>query len=152
MPFNSTRLKNLPYVLKLNTIGATILVILSVGSASYQPPGTYFVWMTSVFALITDLFFNKHNSSFLSWPLVECIFSILFGITYFISAWLCIMVGSTYNEGSLAFTLAGVFCLGNFIQYTFNLFLFVRIWIADQRKAMNVIDTSSFGVSSYGSP
>nr|CAD2170998.1 unnamed protein product [Meloidogyne enterolobii] len=93
MQFNLDRFRVFPEVLKLSTLITTILIMLSLSGASNQPPGTAFIWISSVLAIIVDcllimtigLELEKSLFSYqslLNWPLVECIFSSLFAINF----------------------------------------------------------------------
>ncbi|KAI6174723.1 hypothetical protein M3Y97_01021900 [Aphelenchoides bicaudatus] len=142
MGLNFNRMLSLPNNIKLFTLIATLLVLIFVGSAVKQPAGTIFVWSTGIFALIIDIIFILTlmmeldevmfpRRAFLSWPLIECIWSILFAITYFISIWLC---ASGSNYGSYyPFMIAGIFCFANFVGYALNVCIFARLWANEQQ-------------------
>nr|CAD2207886.1 unnamed protein product [Meloidogyne enterolobii] len=162
MQFNLDRFRVFPEVLKLSTLITTILIMLSLSGASNQPPGTAFIWISSVLAIIVDcllimtigLELEKSLFSYqslLNWPLVECIFSSLFAINFFISIWLCFN-GKTFSDDRTSYSLAATFSLANFVQYTLNVIYHVRTWIAEQKSAMQVIDPRGVGVTSYGGP
>jgi len=164
MPFNFSRFQYLPCIIKLTTLSTTILIILSVGSAHVQPSGTSFIWTTAMFSLIIDvtcivilgfeledvLLYKSSTVAFFTWPLVECVLSILFSIMYFISVWLSVN-GANFGSKT-AFASAGILCFVNFLEYSYNVFVYTRLWVAENRKASNIINTNSANIASYGGP
>ncbi|KAK0395812.1 hypothetical protein QR680_001441 [Steinernema hermaphroditum] len=157
---NADRFKSLPNILKIIIPTVTVLCMISLSLAHYQPAGTGFIWFTSLFSLISeliiivlfaleieDLIIHKR---FCTWPLVECFFSLLFSILYFICIWLCVN-GSEYGS-TTAFTVAGFFCMTNFILYAFDFVLFLRIHISLTRLYEASIHESALNASSYGAP
>ncbi|KAI6238307.1 hypothetical protein M3Y99_00700400 [Aphelenchoides fujianensis] len=142
MALNYNRMFSLPNSIKFITLVLTLLVLLCIGSAHVQPGGTGFIWASAVLSLIVDLLLVLllmleldqvvfPRGAFFSWPLLECTTSILFGITYFISIWLC---ANGSSKGSYAaFLFAGLFSLLNFSAYAFNVVIFGRIWANEYR-------------------
>ncbi|KAF7637947.1 MARVEL domain-containing protein [Meloidogyne graminicola] len=162
MQFNFDRFRVFPELLKLSTIVTTIFIILFLSVVKEQPPGTSFIWINCILAIIIDCLFimtiglELENSLFpinslLNWPLLECIFSSLFSINFFISIWLSFN-SKFFSDESTAYSLSATFCLANFIQYTLNIIYHIRNWINEQRKAMQVIDPRGIGINSYGGP
>ncbi|KAL7079547.1 hypothetical protein ACQ4LE_001765 [Meloidogyne hapla] len=162
MQFNLDRFKTFPELLKLTTLITTILIMISLSAARSQPPGTSFIWISSLLAIIVDCLFiltiglELEKSLFpykslLNWPLVECIFSSLFSINFFISIWLCFN-SKSFSDDKTPYSLTATFCLANFVQYTLNIIYHVRTWIAEQRREMQVIDPRGVGATSYGGP
>ncbi|KAI3421018.1 hypothetical protein GPALN_014645 [Globodera pallida] len=164
MQFNPNRFTSFPELLKFTTLLTSVLVMLSLGSAAIQPPGTTFVWITAVLALIVDclcilaLGFELEGALFkpdspLGWPLIECVFSSFFAINYFISIWLCVnsKVFAMFIS-STAYSLAATFCLVAFVQFALNVIFYARIWSTEQRRQSNEINPSQLGYTNYGSP
>ncbi|KAL3068503.1 hypothetical protein niasHT_030794 [Heterodera trifolii] len=164
MQFNVNRFKAFPELLKLTTLLTSVLVMLSLGSAVYEPPGTTFVWIIAVLALITDclsvlaLGFETESALFrpdsmIGWPLIECVFSSFFAINYFISIWLCINSKVfAMLDSSMPYSLAATFSLVAFVQYVLNVLFYVRIWATDQRRQSQEINPSRHGYTNYGAP
>ena len=162
MHFNVDRFRTFPELLKFTTLLTTIVLMLCLAAAHDQPAGTTFVWITTILAIVVDCICIMAigleleqtlfpNHSFLNWALVECIFSSLFSINFFISIWLCVN-SKAFSDSRTSFSLAATFCLANFVQHTLNVLAYIRIWIAEQRKAMQVIDPQGMGNPSYGGP
>ncbi|KAI6220526.1 hypothetical protein M3Y95_01049600 [Aphelenchoides besseyi] len=162
MSLNYNRLLSLPNSIKLITLFLTLLLLLCVGNATIQPGGTGFVWATGILALIVDLVLILllmleldeilfPRGSFFSWPLLECISSILFAIMYFISIWLS---ANGSSKGSYAsFLFAGLACLLATSAYSFNILIFARIWANEQQQLGPTASrlTEQAEQSSYGS-
>ncbi|KAH7724692.1 BTB/POZ domain-containing protein 2-like protein [Aphelenchoides avenae] len=161
MAFNASRFGSLPNSLKPITLIATLLLMMTLGMTSQQPAGTGFTWIVAVMALIVDVLFIVllgleieelvvPKASLITWPLIECTSSIFFAITYFISIWLSVNGADSLAGNKAAFMLSGILCLLNSALYTFNTFLYARIWALENRRSDHTINTMQF--ASYGGP
>uniref|UniRef100_A0A1I8ALC3 MARVEL domain-containing protein n=2 Tax=Steinernema glaseri TaxID=37863 RepID=A0A1I8ALC3_9BILA len=156
----SERFGSLPNVIKIITPVVTLLCMLSLGLAHYQPAGTEFIWFVALFSLIFELiivaFFALEIEDLIvpkklcTWPLVECFLSLLFSILFFICMWLCVN-GSEYGS-TTAFSIAGFFCMTNFILYAFDFALFLRIHISLTRLYETSVHEAALNRTSYGAP
>lgn len=160
MRFNVDNFRTFPELFKFTTLITTIFLIFSIAAPRDQPPGTTFIWISAILAIIVDCFcimvigfdLTSHlfpQQSYLNWQLMECIFSSLFSINFFISIWLCVN-SKSFSDSPMAYSLAATFCLANFVQHTLNVIYYVRIWMQKQRKSMHVIDPETVGNPSYG--
>ncbi|CAD5214040.1 unnamed protein product [Bursaphelenchus xylophilus] len=161
MAFNTERVTTAPNVIKLYCLVGVLVIIFSVGAASVQPAGTGFVWSIAIANLvlgiiqililgveIDDIVFPRRG--FFSWPLLECIVSIFFAITHFISIWMC---ANGANQGAVtAYTLAGIFSFIVSGAHVFNTVIFGQIWAAEQQNGPGQDGLIQFHGSSYGAP
>ncbi|CAD5209018.1 unnamed protein product [Bursaphelenchus okinawaensis] len=159
MGFNLERISTVPNVVKLYSLFGVVVIIFSIGSAHVQPAGTGFIWSIAIsnltLGLVQVILLGLEIDvvvfpprGFFSWALLECIVSIFFAITHFISIWLC---ASAANYGNVtAFTIAGIFSLIVSSSHAFNTVLFGRIWANVQQNGLGQDGLLSVGSTSYG--
>ncbi|MFH4978934.1 hypothetical protein AB6A40_005643 [Gnathostoma spinigerum] len=161
MGVNLIRFFSLPNLLKPIALLITIIIMICISVAPVQPSGTGFIWFTTTCALVLSIIFiflfvfEIENliipCQLYSWPVFETFCSIITSIFYFVSLWLCVH-GSHFNPDSSAFSVAGYFCMVNFVLYAFNALFFIRIWLTEQRHPGGASNMHVTGVTSYGGP
>uniref|UniRef100_A0A914V164 MARVEL domain-containing protein n=1 Tax=Plectus sambesii TaxID=2011161 RepID=A0A914V164_9BILA len=164
---NLGRFFSLPNLLKPLQLLFGILAMICVGAADVKPSGVGLIWFTLIGAMVLTLiavivFALELEQAIIpgrciSWPIVECAYTLVFAIFNFISVWLCV-AGAEFPRSDInnqaAFTAAGFFIFANFLAYGFDFFLFLRIWMLENSGAFPSGHPGAMAghPPSYGSP